>query len=193
MYVWDCPPSPSFEDGCSHGTSKACEQTPMLVLLNSFLANEKAGRLLAVLLFCLKSPQNLCKFKVSKCQFWSWSSRCVEGRKEWLTWTSSDEYSRLPAEGITQSTRRCKSALCQRAAPLPVLCDPAQLPQSTWMSPRMEAGIMRPGAGNTGGRGSREPVPGMQKNRCLYQKSLPYWLAGSWGQSNKITIGLTEV
>lgn len=139
-----------------------------------FLTNGKDGRLLAVLLFCLKSLQNLCKFKVSMCQYWSWPSRCLEGRKEWLTWTSSDEYSRLPPEGITQSTRRCKSALCQRAAPLPVLYDPAQLPRSTWMSPRMEASIIKLGV-NTGDRGSREPEPVMQ-NRCLSQNTCRiYW------------------
>lgn len=110
-----------------------------------FYQVKRRGHFLLCYYFCLKSPQNLCKFKVSMCRYWSWPSRSLEGRKDWLTWTSSDEYSRLPPEGITQSTRRCKSALCQRAAPPPVLCDPAQLPQSTWMSPGMEASIIRLG------------------------------------------------
>lgn len=51
----------------------------------------------------------------------------------------------------------------------------------------MEASTIKPGAGYTGDRGSREPDPVMQKNICLYQKTVfvPYCLAGSREQSHK--------
>jgi len=79
----------------------------------------------------------------------------ISRRKEWLTWTSSAAYSRPLLEGTVRNIHRCRSALCQRAALLPKLCVPAQLPQSTWMWPITEVNIIKSKVGYTNKRDSK--------------------------------------
>lgn len=160
MYVLDRPPSPPVGAGSPCCTFKACEQAPMLVMLNNLVNRWKGWQTACCANIPLEIPPKSVQILGIHVPILKLTKE-ISGKKELLTWTSSDVYSKLLLEGITQSTRRCKSALCRRAALLPMLHAPAQLPQSIWMWPSMEASIVKPGVGNAGHRGSREQDPMM--------------------------------